>query len=104
MQAKLQEIKAELRRHVHASIDEQGRWLAGVVRGFFAYYAVPTNSVSLCTFLERIKVIWIRRLRRRSQRHRMTWGRMKIHFDRHLPSAKVTHPWPEERFRVRYSR
>jgi RNA-directed DNA polymerase len=104
MQAKLQEIKAELRRHVHASIDEQGRWLAGVVRGFFAYYAVPTNSAALCTFVARIRVIWIRRIRRRSQRHRMTWARMRLHFDRHLPRAKVIHPWPEERFRVRYSR
>jgi RNA-directed DNA polymerase len=104
MQAKLQEIKAELRRHVHAPIDEQGRWLASVVRGFFAYYAVPTNSASLCTFLSRIKVLWIRRLRRRSQRHRVTWARMQRYFDRYLPKAKITHPWPEQRFRVKYSR
>ncbi len=104
MQAKLQEIKAELRRHVHASIDEQGRWLTSVVRGFFAYYAVPSNSASLGAFLARIRVIWIRRLRRRSQRHRMTWARMQRYFDRYLPRNKVAHPWPEERFRVKYSR
>ena len=104
MQAKLQEVKEELRRHVHSSIDEQGRWLGSVVRGFFAYYAVPTNSASLDAFRTRIKVLWIRRLRRRSQRHRMTWARMTPIFDRYLPKTKITHPWPEERFRVKYSR
>ena len=33
--AKLQEIKAELRRRMHTPIPEQGRWLQQVVTGFF---------------------------------------------------------------------
>jgi RNA-directed DNA polymerase len=103
-QAKLQEIKEELRRHVHASIDEQGRWLGSVVRGFFAYYSVPTNQQRMSSFRSRVKVLWLRRLRRRSQRHRMTWVRIQELVDRYLPPAKVAHPWPEERFRVKYSR
>lgn len=103
-QAKLQEIKEELRRHVHASIDEQGRWLGSVVRGFFAYYSVPTNQQRMSSFRSRVKVLWLRRLRRRSQRHRMTWIRIQELVDRYLPPAKVAHPWPEERFRVKYSR
>jgi RNA-directed DNA polymerase len=103
-QAKLQEIKEELRRHVHASIDEQGRWLGSIVRGFFAYYAVPTNRSALSSFRSRVMLIWLRRLRRRSQRHRMTWARMQALVDRYLPPARVAHPWPDERFRVKYSR
>src|SRR5215470_14431227 len=44
MQAKLQEIKTELRRRMHQTIPDQGHWLKQVVTGHFAYYAVPTNS------------------------------------------------------------
>ena len=32
------------------SIPEQGRWLAQVVRGYFAYHAVPTNARRLAAF------------------------------------------------------
>jgi RNA-directed DNA polymerase len=43
MRAKLKQVKAELRRRRHLPIPEQGRWLASVVRGHLAYYAVPGN-------------------------------------------------------------
>jgi RNA-directed DNA polymerase len=29
---------------MHQPIPEQGRWLAQVVRGYFAYHAVPTKD------------------------------------------------------------
>ena len=32
------------RRRWHQSVAEQGAWLGSVVRGFFAYHAVPTNT------------------------------------------------------------
>ena len=41
MRAKLREIKEELWRRMHQAIPEQGRWLAKVIRGYFAYHAVP---------------------------------------------------------------
>ena len=44
MQAKLTEIKEELRRRMHQSIPQQGRWLRQVVTGYYNYHAVPTNS------------------------------------------------------------
>ena len=44
MGAKLRRSKTELRRRRHLPIPEQGRWLASVVRGHRAYYAVPGNS------------------------------------------------------------
>ena len=40
---KAQEVKEELRKRMHQPIPEQGRWLTQVVRGYFAYHAVPTN-------------------------------------------------------------
>jgi hypothetical protein len=36
MRAKLKEIKENLRRLTHQAIPEQGRWLAQVIRGYFA--------------------------------------------------------------------
>jgi len=50
LKAKLKDVKEGLGRRVHLPIAEQGRWLGGVVRGYFAYHAVPTNFKALCDF------------------------------------------------------
>ena len=68
MRAKLKEIKEELRRRMHQPIPEQGNWLAQIVRGFFAYHAVPTNFAVLGNFRHQIIRLWLRTLRRRSQK------------------------------------
>ena len=44
MRAKLKQVKDQLRQRMHQPIPEQGRWLASVVRGHMAYYAVPGNT------------------------------------------------------------
>jgi RNA-directed DNA polymerase len=41
MRAKLREIKEQLRATRHDGIEVQGQWLAKVLRGSLAYYAVP---------------------------------------------------------------
>jgi tRNA/tmRNA/rRNA uracil-C5-methylase (TrmA/RlmC/RlmD family) len=51
-----------------------------------------------------ISMKWFQSLRRRSQRHRLTWKRMTQLIDRFLPSPCVLHPWPDQRFGVTYSR
>ena len=104
MKAKLREIKEMLRRHRHAPIDEQGQWLGTVIKGYFAYFAVPTNTYPLSAFRYHISMKWFRSLRRRSQRHRLTWERMSRLINRFLPSPRVLHPWPDQRFGVTYSR
>ena len=71
MKAKLRAVKAELRRYMHADIDEQGRWLGLVLRGYFAYFAVPNNARALSAFRHHVIVHWLRWLRRRSQRGRL---------------------------------
>jgi len=48
--AKLLEITEDLQRRWHQDFAEQGQWLGAVVRGFFAYQAVPTNARALSTF------------------------------------------------------
>src|SRR5437899_63434 len=104
MKARLREIKETLRQHRHKPIDEQGRWLATVIKGYFAYFAVPTNTYLLSAFRYHISMKWFQSLRRRSQRHRLTWKRMTQLIDRFLPSPCVLHPWPDQRFGVTYSR
>ncbi len=98
MRAKLSEVKTELRRRRHLPIPEQGRWLANVLRGHCNYYAVPDNSKALNAFRYQIIRHWLKALRSRSQRTKMTWERMTRLAKRWLPTVRVLHPWPEARF------
>jgi len=101
MRAKLAEVKGQLRRRRHQPIPEQGRWLASVVRGYLAYYAVPGNRATVAAFRTQVTRHWHAELRRRSQRQRLDWKRMDRLATRWLPPARVTHPFPDQRFRVR---
>lgn len=101
MRAKLKQVKAELRRRRYWSIPEQGRWLASVVRGHLAYYAVPGNIDSVSAFRDQVRWIWREALRRRSQRHRMTWERYGRIAARWLPPARIVRPYPSVSFAAR---
>jgi hypothetical protein len=50
LQAKLNEVKAELRRRMHHPIPEIGQWLRSVVDGHNRYYGVPMNDAALHLF------------------------------------------------------
>jgi group II intron reverse transcriptase/maturase len=104
MQAKLKEIKDEMRRRMHQPIPEQGAWLKQVVTGFFAYHAVPTNARALKAFRYHVTDLWRRSLRRRSQKDHTTWTRITKLANDWLPSAQILHPWPEQRFAVKHPR
>ena len=101
LRAKLKQVKAELRRRRHWPIPEQGRWLASVLRGHFNYYAVPGNIDLITAFRDQIRWHWIQTLRRRSQRHRMTWERYSRIEKKWLPPARIVHPYPSVRFAAR---
>jgi len=104
MRAKLRQIKEELRRRMHDSIPMQGQWLRQVVRGYFAYHAVPTNSRAICAFRHHVTNLWRRTLRRRSQKDAMTWERMARIANAWLPRPRILHPWPSVRFAVKHPR
>ncbi len=104
MRSKLRAIKAEMRQRMHEPIPEQGKWLGQVVRGYFAYHAVPTNARSLGAFLHYVKRLWQRALRRRSQKDGTTWERVANLAAEFLPKPRVLHPWPDERFLATHPR
>jgi group II intron reverse transcriptase/maturase len=97
MRAKLRQVHDQLKQRRYLPIPEQGRWLASVVRGHRAYYAVPGNE-AVTSFRYQVSRHWFQALRRRSQRHRLSWERMDRIAARWLPPARVLHPYPEARF------
>lgn len=98
--AKLREVKDRLRQRLHDSIPDQGRYLRSVVAGHCRYYGVPFNGPQITAFRHAVGWLWCRSLRRRSQRHRMPWDRMRRYIDHWLPSARVCHPYPSQRLLV----
>jgi group II intron reverse transcriptase/maturase len=104
MRAKLRAIKEELRRRLHEPIPQQGAWLRRVVRGYFAYHAVPTNVASLSAFRHHVEDLWRRALRRRSQKDHTTWDRLARLAADFLPAPRILHPWPDARFAVTHPR
>jgi group II intron reverse transcriptase/maturase len=97
LQAKLVALKEELRRRMHLSVPEQGAYLRNVVAGHVRYYGVPNNGASIGLFRKVAGWLWWRVLKRRSQKHRLPWRRMKRYINRWLPPARVCHPWPSQR-------
>jgi RNA-directed DNA polymerase len=102
--AKLAEVKAEIRRRRCLPIPEQGRWLASVIRGHQAYYAVPGNYDAVNAFRNQVTRYWLMALRRRSHKHRLAWARMHRIAARWLPPARTMHPFPEVRFAATHPR
>ena len=99
--AKLQEVRKDLRRRIHQPILLQGRWLRLVIRGHYNYYAVPGNADALNAFRRQVTKLWLKALRRRSQKGRnLTWDRFKLWVTRWIPSVRIMHPYPNQRFCV----
>jgi RNA-directed DNA polymerase len=100
MQAKLEEVKAELRRRMHDPIPEVGKWLRSVVSGHMRYYGVPSNGPALYTFRWKVGRLWHRVLSRRSQKGRVLWDRMRRLIAHWLPPVRTVHPYPSQRLVV----
>ena len=88
---------------MHESLGDTGRWLRRVVQGWLQYHAVPGNSDRIRGFVFAVGRIWLRTLRRRSQRESRTWtwDRMRRVLDKYLPRPHILHPYPDARFHAR---
>jgi group II intron reverse transcriptase/maturase len=93
LRAKLKDVKAGLRRRLHAPVREVGTWLQSVVNGHFRYYGVTGNYRALVQFREEVKRLWRRTLRRRSQKASAPWAliaRLSAHW---LPRPRIYHSY-----------
>jgi len=75
LQRAIQALGDFCRRHRHEPLKEQHAALCSRLRGHFAYFGVSSNYLSLARLLEAVKRLWIKWLRRRSQRSRLNWER-----------------------------
>jgi group II intron reverse transcriptase/maturase len=104
-QAKLADLKEKISRNRHADLAQVGAWLQSVTRGWYRYYAVPGNYERLRQFRDAIQKMWLRALRRRSQRgRRLTWDKFSKLCRRWLPTPKILHPYPNVRFARQHPR
>jgi len=98
VRAFLQKVKQELQKRYAWSVARQGSWLRSKVRGYFQYHGIPGNSGTLETVRREINRMWLRVLRRRGQRDEMTWQKLNRWVRRWIPSTKIVHPYPNQRF------
>ena len=104
MAARLKDIGQKLRQRMHESNEKTAEWLNSVVRGYFQYHAVPDNGERLRAFRNDVLRLWLRQLRRRSQRSRWTWERFLERLGAALPPVEILHPWPPARFAAKHPR
>lgn len=102
MRATLKAVGQTLLRRRHEPIPVTGKSLGQVLRGYFAYFNVPGNEKRLDQFYREVCGYWMHALRRRSQRHQMTWERLKSIARRYLPYPRQVpkHSYPSVRFDV----
>jgi group II intron reverse transcriptase/maturase len=101
LRAKLKAIKVELRKSMHNPIAKTGAWVKQMLQGHLNYFAVSGNDKSLWWFFNEVRWLWLKSLRRRSQKARLSWERFTRLVDRFFPPIKVLHPLPCHRFDAR---
>ncbi len=98
MSRTLRRVGERLWRQRHADHWEVGKWLSRVLNGWLNYFAVPGSTRWLRGFCYLLQRRWLRALRRRSQRDRFSWRRLRRMTELLWPSVRIRHPWPTQRF------
>jgi RNA-directed DNA polymerase len=62
------------------------------------------NVIRVSRFHTELGKLWMKALRRRSQRYRLVWARFGQLLRDALPQTRVVHPWPNKRFDGIHSR
>jgi RNA-directed DNA polymerase len=101
LRAKIREIKEALRRRINRPPYETGQWLNKVLTGYFNYFAVPRNGQSLGVMRTEVCKLWLKILRRRSQKGRkLNWHKMNRWVRFFIPLTRIRHPHPNQRFHL----
>lgn len=79
------------RRHRHLPLEEQHAALVRRISGHYRYFGVNGNSRCLSQILRYAERMWLKWLRRRSQRgRRLTWERFRAYLQAHpLPQPRI---------------
>ena len=96
----LKRIKEVLRRRMHDNPEDTAKWLGKVLDGWLNYYAIPNSYRYLRRFVVRLEWLWLRTLRRRSQKDRFSWVKVAKLQTKYWPKLEIRHPWPDQRFAV----
>ena len=100
MKAKLSDLKFELRKRINTDVYGQARWLRSVVQGHFNFYAVPGNGKSLEGFKTAVSRLWLKSLKRRSQKSTINWKKLTVLIRWFMPKVTILHPYPNQRLSV----
>jgi group II intron reverse transcriptase/maturase len=98
MRAKLKAIKMELRKRMHDPVAQTGAWVKQMLQGHLNYFAVSGNHPSTWWYCNQVRWLWLRTLRRRSQKANLSWARFINSVDRFFPPIRTLHPLPCHRF------
>ena len=99
LKAKLSALYQGIRKRINLPIGEVGTWLKKVLTGYFNYFAIHDNLDTLGSFRHALGRLWLKVIRRRSHKARMTWERFKPIIDKYLPLPTLKHHYPSERRR-----
>lgn len=81
-----------LGRHPHWKRRDQQQQLQLMLRGFYQYFGLHHCEQKLQWIRAQVQRQWIRRLRRRSQRHRLYWSYLLSRQWFELPYPRTVHP------------
>ena len=88
----LQRISLWCRANRHLPLRDQHRQLCRKVTGHYAYYGITNNMGALQRFLHMVRGIWIKWLRRRSQKAGFSWDKAaQLLSLLPLPRARIVH-------------
>jgi group II intron reverse transcriptase/maturase len=98
MRAKLHEVKTPTARVPASTHSRPGTVVGERAAWPFCLLRSARQHTRSQHFRFQVGRYWCRALRRRSQRHRLTWVRMYRLMARWLPQPRIRHPYPEVRF------
>ncbi|ATJ83420.1 group II intron reverse transcriptase/maturase [Halomonas beimenensis] len=88
----LKRISLWCRANRHLPLRDQHRQLCRKVTGHYAYYGITNNMEALQRFLHMVRGIWIKWLRRRSQKAGFSWDKAaQLLSILPLPRARIVH-------------
>ncbi len=88
----LRHLSVWCRANRHQPLLIQHRHLCRKVKGHFAYYGITGNYEALKALVDQARRIWVKWLRRRSQRGGFSWDKANLLLKRlPLPKARIVH-------------